>query len=100
VIDPNINEEEALAAFLESDGWQFVQAHLDREWGPEAYARQIDAAIVKARAARDSAEQDIGELGAAARAVRLFAQWPAQRLAELKAERQKPAGRFAGLRRG
>lgn len=98
--DPEINEQDALRALLESDGWTLLSAHLEREWGAEAYARQIDGAIAKARQARDSAEQDIGELGAAARAVRLFALWPTRRLAELKAEKPKPAGVFAGLRRG
>lgn len=100
MIDPDVNEEDALSALLVSDGWQLVMAHLEREWGAEAYARQIDAKIAEAKRNRDSAEGDIGELGAACRAVRLFMQWPVRRAAELKAqrERQKPQGFMARRR--
>lgn len=100
MIDPDVNEEDALRTLLHSDGWALFVAHLEREWGAEAYARQIDAAIAKAKQNRDSAEGDIGELGAACRAVRVFIQWPTKRLAELQAKREatKPQG-FLSRRR-
>lgn len=97
--DPDIKEEEALTALLESDGWALLMAHLDTEWGATAYAARIDQAIATAKANRDSAETDIGELGAACRAVRVFAQWPEKRRATLKATREKKPRGFALQRR-
>lgn len=99
--DPDINELEALTALIESDGWTLLMAHLEKEWGATAYALKMDTAITTAKNNRESAEQDICELGAAVRAVRVFAQYPKTRLAQIKAERQKTTtGMFAGLRRG
>lgn len=96
--DHEIDEREALTALLESDGWALLMRQLDQQYGAEAYARQIDGAIVEARKSGSSAEQDIGELGAACRAVRLFAQWPAKRLADLKRATDKPTGFLARRR--
>lgn len=96
--DPDINELEALKALIESDGWALYQAHLEREWGPAAYAQRIDTAMASAKAARESAEQDLYELGAAARAVRIFASWPVKRIQDLRTKVEKPAGVF-GRRR-
>jgi len=36
--DPDINEQDALHALVTSDGWAFVLAHLEQEWGAQAYA--------------------------------------------------------------
>lgn len=98
MIDPDINEPDALQALLASDGWQLFQAFLEQEWGATAYARKIDHAITAAKQARDSAEGDICELGAACRAVRLAAQWPTQRLAALQGAKPASSG-FLGRRR-
>jgi len=96
--DPDINEQDALHALVTSDGWAFVLAHLEQEWGAQAYARRMDAAIVKAKQENRLAEGDICELSAAVRAVQIFAQWPSERLKQLAA--QKPSRNpFARQRR-
>lgn len=87
-------ELEALTDLLSSDGWLRFQAFIEQEWGAEAYARKIDQAIVAAKNAGHSAEGDICEIGAAARAVRIAAQWPAKRLAEIRGSRRKATGLF------
>lgn len=99
--DPDIKEQEALVGLLESEGWELLMAHLEREWGSDAYAARMDKAIAEAKANRDTAEPAICELGAAVRAVRIFAQWPKTRVAQLKALKEKTttAGIFSARRR-
>lgn len=89
--DPDIHEEDALRLLVTSEGWELLQGHLARDWGAEAYARQIDHLIAQAKISGHSVESDLCELGAAARAVRLFAQWPERRLAELSAAKDTAA---------
>ncbi len=84
------SEVDALSALLASDGWALLMAHVEKEWGPAAYAKKIDNAIATARTNGVPAEQDIGELGAAARHVRLMVQWPQEQVQKLTAK--KPAG--------
>jgi hypothetical protein len=92
-------ELEALTDLVASDGWQRYQAHVESEWGAEAYARQIDATIARAKHTGASVERELCELGAACRHVRLSVQWPLLRIAQLK-QSKKPVGRFSMRRRG
>jgi hypothetical protein len=92
-------EREALRALLDSEGWTILETHLESQYGPVAYATQIDALIAKARQADRSAEQDIGELGAAVRHVNLMRRWPKDRLEQLKAGTKVNLNPFATRKR-
>lgn len=87
-------EIRALTDLLESDGWALVLQAIEAEWGAEAYAARIDQALATARHERRSAEEDIGELGAAARAVKVLVKWPAERISQLRKSQEKPQGMF------
>jgi hypothetical protein len=100
MIDPDINEHDALADLIGSDGWRLYLAHIDAEWGPVAYARQIDAAIAEGKKNRltgDEIAETVSEIAVAARKVQVAAQWPIRRLAELKAQQAKKIGGGGGI---
>jgi hypothetical protein len=95
-------EIEALADLIHSDGWTLFLAHIDAEWGPVAYARQIDKAIADGKQARFSQEEiaeSVSEIALAARKVQAMSQWPSRRLSELKAKAREKPGMFAQFKR-
>jgi hypothetical protein len=92
-------ELEALVDLVGSDGWLRYVAHVEGEWGADAYARKIDSTIATAKASGASVEQELCELGAACRHVRLSVKWPEGRIAQLKAGKPKSLNPFANRRR-
>ena len=100
--DGHASEIEALADLIQSEGWTLFLAHIDAEWGPVAYARQIDKAIADGKLARFSSEEiaeSVSEIALAARKVQAAVQWPSRRLSELKAKAREKPGMFQQFRR-
>ncbi len=98
----DINEQDALKDLIHSDGWTVFLAHIEREWGAEAFARRVDAEVLaarKGRASNDDIAENVAEIAAVARHMRLLAQWPGQRVKALAVEKKQPAGIFAAMRR-
>ena len=98
--DTDVNELDALADLVNSEGWAVFLAHVEAEYGAEAYAREMDTLVMAARAEDRSPEVDICALAAVVRKVQALKNWPAARLADLKAKKAaKPEGGFGWRRR-
>lgn len=99
MIDPDVNEREALAALIESDGWALFLKAVDARHGDPASVREIDTALKAVERGDQAAIQDtVQQIRARARAVQAMVTWPRERLAALS-HPQKKSAMFAGLRR-
>lgn len=92
------SERAALEDLLQSEGWAIFTAHMGAAWGPEAYERQIDAALDGAPT--DDEPAITRRIRDTFKGVRASLKWPEERVRTLKdAKAQEPQGFERFMRR-
>lgn len=99
MVDPDVNELEALQALVQSDGWQIFLAQVNANHGDGACVRAIDGALgAVGRGDHEAVQDTVQQIRAAAKAAQRMAGWPAERVKQLKAQKEKPQGFLARRR--
>lgn len=97
-MNEDLNEVEALAALVTSDGWALFLKAVDASHGDTASTRQVDAALKNVtRGDIDGAHDTVLQIRSRALAVQAMVRWPEERLKLLKGKKEK--GMFTALRR-
>lgn len=81
---------ELLESLLAHPGWHLFQEHVAERWGPKAYAQALKDAVRQAREHGSDAGHAIELVDAANEAIADIMWWPAEHLARLRAQEQKP----------
>lgn len=88
-------ELEDLEQLVAEPGWARLEAHVAREWGPEAYRRRVGQLLAGLPQGSDPTGQVL-QLEAATREVERLMAWPRERVRTLRARTEgQPLPRFA-----
>lgn len=85
-------EREALETLLASDGWRYLVAHAQREYGAEQYRRRVQVAL---QAPSMQGHAEVLKVEASAEAVGMLLRWPQERVEALRRTPDK-VSRFPG----
>lgn len=74
-------ERQTLTDMLQSDGWRLFKAHIDQEFGADAYERTIDDALADSPA--EDERYRVARIRDTFKAARKAMRWPDERVREL-----------------